>query len=187
MNASFCAPLTGAHLFLVGPRACGKTSLARLLAARLGLPGVDTDARVVEAAGREIAAIVAAQGWGRFRDLETEALAAVCAGPVSVVATGGGIVLKPANRELLAAHGAVIYLQADADTLLARLAKAPLPGQRPALTDAPPRDEMLRVLAEREPLYQACAGLVLDATRPLAELAGAAAEFYTHFPRRTKP
>ena len=82
-------------IFLVGPRACGKTTIGRLLAQRLALPFIDTDHYLLEQAGRTVAEIVEAEGWPGFRKRESDALRAVTAirRQGAVIASGGGMVL----------------------------------------------------------------------------------------------
>lgn len=155
------------HLFLIGPRASGKTTLAALLARELCLPCCDMDERIVQKAGVSIADMVQEHGWEAFRALETQVLTELCAEEAQVVATGGGVVLAAGNRELLKATGLTLYLQADAGVLLARLEQAPLEDQRPALSDLPLKRELETTLQEREPLYTASADVVLDAAAPL--------------------
>jgi shikimate kinase len=164
--------------FLVGPRGSGKTSLGKLLSERLGVPFTDTDALVVSRAGEEIADLVAREGWPAFRALESAVLARLCGkggrgvGEESgmVVATGGGMVLATENRQRMRESGTVFYLKASPATLAARLDKNPLPGQRPALTDKTPEEEMREVLLEREPLYLECADLVVSSEFSLEEM-----------------
>lgn len=167
------------HVFLIGGRASGKTTLGRLLAERLGAEFADTDERVVQALGMSIADYVSREGWEAFRDRETEALEAVCAEPPLVVACGGGLVLRPRNRELLRT-GLTIYLHAPAGVLAARLAADPNEAQRPSLTGKGLLEEIGEVLAAREPLYREAACVVLDADAEPGELltrAEAAARF----------
>lgn len=159
------------NLFLIGPRACGKTTLGRRLAARLGAEFADADALFVARHGRSIAEVAAEDGWDAFRDLEAAILADACADVPPqgrVLATGGGVVLRPANRTLLAT-GLTVYLRAEPSTLVARLSREPLVAQRPTLTGLPLAEEVARTLAEREPLYQERARLVVDAGRPLEQ------------------
>lgn len=164
------------NVFLVGPRGSGKTTVGRLAAERLGLAFVDTDALIAERAGSSIAAYVAAKGWDAFRDLEHAVLEDVCAREDQVVATGGGVVLREDNRALLQKSGWTFYLMADVPTLLGRLQADPNAAQRPALTDSPLREEISRVLNEREPLYFSVADAVLQAALPAQELAGGVEE-----------
>lgn len=149
------------NLYLIGPRACGKTTVGRLAAALLGLPFVDADQRLVEILGQDVSRAVAAHGWPWFREREGEVLAALDARGGLVVACGGGVVLAAANREVLA-RGRCVYVRCPAQVLAARLSADPLHGQRPSLTGRPLDEEVAEVLAEREPLYLSCADLVVS-------------------------
>ncbi len=157
-------------VFLIGPRGSGKSSVARLLAARLSLPARDTDILAEQAAGMSVADFVAAKGWPAFRELERAALleAAALGG---VIATGGGIVLLPENRAFMREQGRVFYLRAPLRVLSARLARTPRPDLRPALTTLDPEVELAAVLAERAPLYETAAHYVVDAGLPLRRVA----------------
>lgn len=161
------------RIFFIGPRASGKTTLARAVAAALHCQWVDTDALVQEAAEQSIAELVDAHGWDAFRDLETRMLQDVCthhpAGQL-VVATGGGIVLRPENRQALRVSGAVFWLQATGDCITSRLRTSLHASQRPSLTGADPIAEAAQVAASRESLYRETAHCVLDAALPIATL-----------------
>ncbi len=159
-----------ARIYLVGPRACGKTTVGRALALRLGWRFVDTDELVVRAAGCAIAEIVEADGWDAFRDRETAALASVSSETGVVVATGGGMVLRPENRERMRGSGLVVLLQAPVEVLVERLCADPLPGQRPSLSGGDMAGEVRDVLAQRAPLYESVAHLRADATRSVEEI-----------------
>lgn len=154
-------------IYLVGARGSGKTTVGKALALANGWPFLDLDAYIGQKAGREIAAIVAAEGWDAFRQLEArclrEASARLAGDTHAVIATGGGAVLAASNRAHMRASGLVIWLRASEESLLARLAKEPLAAQRPSLTGLSPQEEMRRVLAEREGLYAECAHHALDA------------------------
>ncbi|HDQ41355.1 MAG TPA: shikimate kinase AroL [Desulfonatronum sp.] len=158
-----------ANIFLVGLRGSGKTTLGRLLAERLDVMFVDTDEMVVRQAGKDIASIVASQGWAGFRSSEKDTLREICTRKGQVVATGGGIVLEPSNRALLES-GLVFYLMAEIPTLEERLAKNPLPAQRPALSEASLVQELRHCLYERGPLYMCTANHVLHAEKKPAVL-----------------
>ena len=162
--------LESRNIYLLGMRASGKTTVGRALAEALGCDCVDTDALVVEAAGQTIEAIVAERGWDEFRRLESEALARAAGLPGKVVATGGGIVLSGANRDLMQRTGVSFYLAADAALLLGRLLRDPAADQRPSLTPLALHDEVAAVMAEREPLYMASMDHMLQAHRGVGEL-----------------
>ncbi|MCL1939664.1 MAG: shikimate kinase AroL [Desulfovibrionaceae bacterium] len=163
-------------VFLVGPRCCGKTTLAGLLAERFGLSCLDTDAILTTEAGLSVSEIVEREGWEGFRKRESRALA-TAAVPGAVVATGGGMVLDPQNRALMRATGLVIYLDAPAEVLGARLARDHGVSLRPSLTGEDPEREMARVLAERDSLYRESAHCRVDASLPLQAVLEVVAAF----------
>jgi shikimate kinase len=153
------------NLVLIGGRACGKTSVGKALALALERPFVDLDEVLVARAGCSIAELVSASGWPEFRRREKELVAHYAGLSGQVLAPGGGVVLDPENVSNLREHGLVIWLTADPAILGQRL-RGDQGSQefRPSLTGADPVEEMARVLAEREPLYQAAAHLVIDTT-----------------------
>lgn len=160
-------------LFLIGPRASGKSTVGRIVAERLALPFYDTDDMVMDEAGCSIAEIVRLEGWESFRARESRALALAVARDAAgaVVSTGGGMVLARENRERMRAAGAVFYLAAPLDCLYARLERQFDAGRRPSLTGESPLTELARVLEEREPLYREAAHHIIDATAPRAAMA----------------
>jgi shikimate kinase/3-dehydroquinate synthase len=119
------------HIFLYGPSGSGKSTVGQRLARNLHLPFVDSD-RVIEAsAGMTIPWIMETEGETRLRDLETMALQQIISGKESVVALGGGALLREENRALVEGHGSVIVLVAELPTLLERLQQDP--NERPLL------------------------------------------------------
>jgi shikimate kinase len=150
-------------VYLVGYRGSGKTAVGRLLAARLGWPFCDADLLLEARAGRSIASIFAADGELAFRDLESAVIDELAArslgGERLVVATGGGIVLRPRNVEVLRRSGIVVWLEASAGELRRRIGLDPRSAsQRPALSPGGTAvDEVEAVLRAREPLYRAAA------------------------------
>jgi shikimate kinase len=150
------------NLLLIGYRGTGKTAVARQLGLSLGWDWVDADVEVELRAGRSIAAIFAADGEEAFRELECSVLADLVRRDRTVLALGGGVVLRPANRSLLRAAGKVIWLQAALETIERRLADDPTTAaRRPPLTVGG-ADEIRELLARREPLYRECADLIVD-------------------------
>jgi shikimate kinase len=146
------------RIYLIGARGSGKTTVGRLLAARLGWSFVDMDDVIESAAGETIAEIFAGEGEAGFRDREAEALAQVASRPDHVIATGGGIVLRPDSRSRLCGTGYCVWLTAPPETLSERIrVDAATAVRRPALTGLSPLDEMRHVLAAREPLYRSVA------------------------------
>jgi shikimate kinase len=150
-------------IFLIGYRGTGKTTVGRLVAERLGWEAIDADDEIERRAGQTIAAIFADDGEAIFRDLEAAVLADLCRRTKLVVAPGGGAVLRQATRDAMRAAGPVVWLTAGVDTIAERLAADAATGnRRPNLTAAGGRAEIVALLAERTPIYQACATLVVD-------------------------
>jgi len=158
------------NIYLIGPRACGKTTLGQALAHRLDLPFVDTDIYIQDKMGQNISGIVAKKGWDYFRDIEERSFKEISNHGPQVVSTGGGIVLRPANREILKSSRYVFYLHGQVELLAQRLRNDNDSNMRPALTDLSLEQEIQEVLREREPLYRQCAKLVLDASLSISEL-----------------
>jgi len=155
----------GERIFLIGARGSGKTTLARLLADRLGWCWIDADVELERRAGRSIREVFAEEGETGFRDREAELLAELCERPGQVVATGGGVILRPSNRDLLRQAGWVVWLAADVATLCQRLQQDGATAQRrPSLTGAAAAapEEVAAVLRGREPLYRECADLIVQ-------------------------
>ena len=158
------------RLCLVGYRACGKSTLGPLVASRLEWPFTDLDHTITARIGMPIAAYFSAHGEASFRDVEAAELRTTLEKPGNLVlATGGGCVLREENRGFLRALGGTcVYLSVPAEVLRQRLSTNA--GGRPSLTGGNVADEVSRVLAIREPLYRAVADVVLDGTKPIAEL-----------------
>ncbi|MGD0090558.1 MAG: shikimate kinase [Planctomycetota bacterium] len=109
------------NLVLVGMRGSGKTTVGRLLAAKLGWPFLDTDVLIQERQGTTISAIFARGGETLFRKLEAEMVQECAAGDKTVIACGGGAILDPRNVQALRANGLVVNLTADAEELWRRV------------------------------------------------------------------
>ena len=150
-------------IFLIGYRGTGKTTVARELACRLGCEWVDADDVIERDAGKTIAAIFAEDGEGVFRDWEVGAVAALSRERRTVVALGGGAVLREENRQAILGAGPVVWLTASAETIFNRLKADPATAsRRPNLTAEGGRAEIEAVLSSRIPLYRQCATLVVD-------------------------
>ncbi len=150
-------------VFLIGYRATGKSTVARLLAERLDCDWIDADDLVEERAGKSIAAIFAEDGEPAFRDLEAEIVAELCGRRRLVVALGGGAVLREASRTAVRQAGTVAWLTADVETIARRLAAdQSTASRRPSLTDAGVVAEIQSVLTQREPIYRECATFEVD-------------------------
>jgi len=152
------------RIYLVGPRGAGKSTIGRLLADRLGWHFEDCDAAVERASGLAVAQVFRSAGESAFRDAEHTVLARLAGQPRLVIATGGGAVLRPANRALLRSTGVTIYLTASTEELCDRLATDPAPARRPPLTALPQADEVAQVVEHRDPLYRDVASITVDTT-----------------------
>ena len=105
------------NLILIGMPGCGKTRLGKLLARELGRPFLDADAVLKEKTGRTPSEIIREDGEGVFRDLETQVLAELGKGSGTVIATGGGCVVRPENRDLLRQNGRIFWILRDLNKL----------------------------------------------------------------------
>lgn len=155
-------------IVLIGFRGAGKTCAGRLLAARLGRPFVDTDALIEARSGLSVAEFFMRKGEESFRISERQVVAELLGGQGRVIATGGGVPLDPANREVLRRLGPVILLDVDASTAQKRLEADEK--KRPALTGLDFHDEIHRLLGSRRAAYDAAAQLVVDARGDLDEV-----------------
>jgi len=174
------------RIILVGYRGTGKSTVGRLLADRLGWGFRDADAELEARAGQTVAEIFAAEGEPGFRDREAAVLADLVGLPDHVIATGGGVVLRPANRELLKAAGFVAWLQAPPEVVWERLQADPTTAaRRPALTTGG-FAEVADLMGVREPLYRAVAAAAVDAAGRSPE-AVAAAILAAWAPHRRSP
>lgn len=150
-------------LLLIGYRGTGKTSTAKLLAERLGWDWLDADVELERRAGKSIAAIFADSGEQAFRDLESAVLADCVKLPRTVVACGGGVILREANRALLKLGPRVVWLRGSPQVLFDRITRdATTAGRRPNLTTGGGLDEVVRLVAQREPWYRECSECSFD-------------------------
>jgi len=115
---------TNKKIVLIGFMGTGKSSVAEGLAQALNKTNVDVDAEIVKQAGREISSIFEQEGEDVFRQLETEVLQQLLeATNATIIATGGGAVIKERNRELMLKHGLVINLSASPDVIISRVSQ----------------------------------------------------------------
>ncbi len=137
----------------------GKTTVGRILARLLHCDFVDTDRLLEERTGVTVSHIFEIEGEDGFRDRESRILKEVSRYHETVVATGGGIVLRKENRQIMCQQGQVIYLKARIDILLRRLSNS---RTRPLLQSGDPEAILEQLLQERDPLYAQVADLVVQ-------------------------
>lgn len=137
----------------------GKSTIGHGLSKRLDWPFIDSDHEVVEAAGLSIPEIFSLHGENSFRDLETETLAGLVQQTNRVIATGGGIIQREANRRLIAENSFVIWLTASHEAILERVLRN---RNRPLVQTADPAQTVRDLLRQREPLYAEIANLKVD-------------------------
>lgn len=149
------------NLFLIGPMGAGKSTVGRHVAERLQMPFVDLDHEIESHTGAAIPLIFELEGEAGFRERERALLAGFAARDGIVLATGGGAVLDARNRQALRGRGFVVWLDADVEAQLARLARD---RQRPLLRAPDRRERLLEMAALRNPLYAEIADLHLPSS-----------------------
>jgi shikimate kinase len=163
------------NLVLIGYRATGKTTVARLLAERLGCEWVDADVEIERRAGKSIARIFAEDGEPAFRDLEAEVIRDLCGRHRRVLAAGGGAPLRRECRRVMRDSGRVVWLKALPETILSRMSgDVTTAARRPDLTDRGGLEEIVQLLSQREAVYRESAHLEVDTEQKSPE--GIAAE-----------
>ncbi len=140
----------GKPIALVGMMGVGKTTIGKRLSARLNLPFVDADHEIIAAAGMPIADIFEHYGEAHFRDGERRVISRLMHGPQMVIATGGGAFINAETRALMLQQAAVVWLDADIDTLVERTSRRT---DRPLLLNGDPRAILARLIEERAPIY----------------------------------
>jgi shikimate kinase len=149
-------------LFLVGLPGAGKSTLGRQLARRLHKRFVDADAELERRLGVSIPTVFEIEGESGFRDREEATLAELTELTDVVLSTGGGAVLRPANRLRLKENGTVLYLHADPSVLWERVRHS---RNRPLLQAADPRARLADLYAQRDALYREVADHVIESDR----------------------
>jgi shikimate kinase len=139
------------HLWLLGLSGSGKSTVGKILARDLHVPWIDTDEEITREADMDIPQIFQTEGEEGFRNRESRILEKASAGPVSVVSCGAGIILREANRSLLASTGTRIYLKSDPATLVRRLHAA---HDRPLLAGNSRENTLRLQLEQRAPYYE---------------------------------
>lgn len=149
----------GDAIVLIGFMGSGKSSVGRTLARTTRLPRFDTDEMVAARFGLTITEIFETHGEEKFREAETDALRELSGKGRAIIVTGGGIVLRPENVELLRALGTIVHLGADEATLFKRISRRTT---RPLLRTENPRATVTELLRARLPLYGSAAEVEVD-------------------------
>ena len=150
-------------LSLVGLPGSGKSTVGRQLARRLGLAFTDTDHAIEQRIGCSIREFFEREGEDAFRDIEEEVIRDLAQQGAGLLATGGGAVLRPANRVQLRAGGHVIYLRSTPEEIHRRLRHDT---HRPLLQVADPLARLRTLYEERDPLYRETAHFTIETGRP---------------------
>jgi shikimate kinase len=146
-------------IVLIGFMGAGKSSVGRCLERRIGLARIDTDEVVSAKFGLSIPEIFSRHGEEQFREAETEALRQISPDRQSIIVTGGGIVLRQENVDLLKRVGKIVWLDADEEKLFERASRR---GGRPLLQTETPRKTFSDLLQKRKPLYAMAADIRVD-------------------------
>lgn len=144
---------------MVGPMGAGKSTIGRLLASEMKLDFRDTDREIEERSGVDIPWIFDKEGEAGFRQRETAILDDLSQFDNLLLATGGGIVLKPENRKILASRGRVVYLKTTVDEQVRRTGRDT---KRPLLNNDNPRAVLEALMQQRDPLYREIADYIID-------------------------
>ncbi len=150
---------TPGSLFLTGPMGAGKSTIGRQLSKQLDLPFHDSDHEIEARTGVDIRLIFDLEGEAGFRKRESVVIDELTQLAGIVLATGGGAILDPANREHLGNRGKVIYLHASVNQQLKRTR---MDRNRPLLQTEDPRARLEELMAIRDPLYREIASIVID-------------------------
>lgn len=151
------------NIVLVGPMGAGKSTIGRLLATELGLPFFDSDREIEARSGANIPWIFDVEGEDGFRRRETQTIIELLQedGPI-VLATGGGAIMRPENRQSISQSSTVIYLHTTIEQQLQRTAKDK---NRPLLQNDNPKAVLENLFAIRDPLYRETADLIVKTDR----------------------
>jgi shikimate kinase len=150
------------NIALIGFMGAGKTVTGRALAAELYMNFIDLDDVIEEKTGKTIPDIFAEQGEPAFRDIETDVLKEACSKQFSVIACGGGIILRKENIDLLNRSALVVYLWAETAALLQRIGGSK--GKRPLLDVEDPAAAIDDLLKARRNFYEKTADITVDTT-----------------------
>ena len=147
------------NIYLVGLMGAGKTTVGRRLATLMDHNFIDLDQALEERTGVSIAHIFEVEGEQGFRDRETAMLIESSQSGENIISTGGGVVMREENREVMAQHGRVVYLRASFDLLWHRLKDCQ---KRPLLQTANPAQKVKDLLEQRDGVYSEAADIIVD-------------------------
>ena len=159
---------TNKNIFLIGLMGAGKTTIGRQIANELSLEFFDSDHEIENRTGVTITHIFDIEGEAGFRKRETAMLDELTEKKGMVLATGGGAILKPENRQFLMSRGTTIYLYANIETLLERTSKD---RNRPLLQTEDPQEKLRELFEIRDPLYRETADIIIDTGKDSVRLA----------------
>ncbi|MBO6638574.1 MAG: shikimate kinase [Roseitalea sp.] len=160
-------------IVLIGLMGAGKSAIGRKLAAQLGLPFIDADQEIEEAASMSIADIFEHYGEAEFRRLEASVMTRLLGAGATVLATGGGAFMNAETRAAIGAAGISVWLSADLDLLMARVSRK---ATRPLLKAPDPRAVMQKLMDERYPVYATANVTVISRDVGKEEMADAVAK-----------
>lgn len=149
-------------IFLIGPMGAGKSTIGRLLSRELNLPFHDSDSEVEERSGADIAWIFDVEGEEGFRQREMKVIDELTQFPALVMATGGGVVMRPENRKHLKQRGTVVYLETAVESQFERTRRD---RKRPLLQLDDPKQKLIELYKVRDPLYREIADLIVSTNR----------------------
>jgi shikimate kinase len=141
------------NVVLTGFMGTGKSTIGRLLSQQLDYHFIDTDVLIESCQHRSVAEIFVEQGEAAFRRMETEVAQELCQQDGLVIATGGKLLLDPANRECLGRNGRIFCLTADSDEIVRRLNKPHSRAKRPLLSDPDPEQRIRELFEQRAAEY----------------------------------
>ncbi len=150
------------NIYLVGLMGAGKTTIGKVLARRLSYSFIDSDHEIARRTGVSVPTIFEIEGEEGFRKREAQIIAEIAALDTQVVATGGGVVLRPENRQLLLSNGLVVYLNVPLHTLYERTRHDK---NRPLLQVQDPLQKLKELHIQRDPLYREVADIVVSGSR----------------------
>ncbi|KAF5406653.1 MAG: Shikimate kinase [Candidatus Udaeobacter sp.] len=175
----------GRSIVLIGMMGAGKSAVGRCLQWRTGFAQFDTDEMVRSKFGMPISQIFSAHSEDKFREAETEALRNLSPDQGAIIVTGGGIVLREENVDLLKRFGVVVWLEADEKTLFKRASRT---GDRPLLQRKNPRKAFTQMLRTRLPLYAKIADIRIDTSELTdEEVAVAIVSKFKKYRRKSAP